>query len=105
MPESIVFDPWKSIAVELEKNRPSVGKHVIIIRGRKHKGKKGLVIKHKLNVYEKIFGFKAAQTTKLRDMTGREGYVCQIQSGPEVFWVNADYTEILPVLDSALGQG
>lgn len=87
---------WQNLANEAGKNRPSVDKRVKIVKGRKHKGKEGIVIRHIRDQYDTTWRYCPEASAMLREMNGRSGYVIQVRTeSNETFWVKADYSEIL----------
>lgn len=105
-PESPSWDPhgarkdnaWKalaSIASDVAKGAPTVGKRVTIVDGRKHKGKTGVVFWHGADKFTgRTYG--DAMQKCLRDAMGKYGFRCGIQSDSgEKFFVPADYCDII----------
>lgn len=89
---------WHILANEASAQRPSEGKRVRIVGGRKHQGREGVVRVHMESKYENAFRYASDAQAHLREMTGRYGFVVLVQpdDGSAAFWVKADYTEVLP---------
>lgn len=88
---------WQAIANTVEKDRPSVGKWITVEKGRKHKGKSGQVVRHQLDKFSTAYRYGSGASDALRDMVGRYGWVCMVQSITDgsTFWVKADYLKIV----------
>jgi hypothetical protein len=92
-----LVESWRRVAALCSKSRPSVGKIVRVIGGRKHKGRGGQVVRH---VKSKFAGYaeryKSEAQLTMREMQGTFGYCVQIDpgDGSDLFWVNAEYVEI-----------
>ena len=85
---------WKKFVKENEPQRPSVSKRVIVIQGRKHKNKEGLVFWHGRDKYSNN-QYGSAASDALRDIIGRDGWRVGIETYEgERFFVNADYVEV-----------
>lgn len=85
-------DAWQRIADEASEQRPSFGKTVEIVSGRKHKGKTGIVVKHQVDQYADT-RYKTDASLALREINGREGYVVLVKANDgSLFWVKAEYT-------------
>jgi hypothetical protein len=85
-------DFWQDLANNLHQQRPHVGREVKIEKGRKHKGKQGKVIQHKLDQYDNAYRYGNDASHHYRDMAGRSGWVCLVETSNERFWVKASYT-------------
>lgn len=78
-------------------NRPSVGKRVRIVSGRKHLGTEGLVAWHGLDKFSTAFRYASDAQALLRDAQGTWGFrVRIIADSGESFFVSADKVEIVP---------
>jgi hypothetical protein len=85
---------WQNLADAHAKNRPSVGKTVTIIDGRKHKGKVGEVVWHGRDKFVSTQYWTEAQWA-LREIVGRYGYTVKVKTASgETFFVSADYTQV-----------
>lgn len=88
-------ESWNKLSENVEPARPSVGKMVEVVKGRKHKGKAGEVVWHGENRYFDWKYYSSAQIT-LMQMQGRSGYRVRVKTyDGEMFYVNADYVEVL----------
>jgi len=89
-------DFWKDMAKEASKVRPNPGRRVQIVKGRKHKGKEGVVLKNIQDRYYDAFRYGGEASHHMTAMYRREGFVVLVeQDSGKTFWVRADYTEIL----------
>ena len=86
---------WQILANQISQDRPSEGKQVEVVEGRKHKGKIGKVLQHQVDKFQNAFRYGGEGNLRLREMAGRYGYVCLIDTGIEKFWVKAHYLKIL----------
>jgi len=85
---------WQDIANELSKQRPVPGRKVSITGGRKHKGKRGTVLRHQLDKFVDAFRYGGEANHHMTEMAGRFGYVCLVENmenPSDRFWVKADY--------------
>lgn len=100
------FDPigaakdnaWKAlneIAQEQFKLRPSVGKSVRVIGGRKHKGKEGIVFWHGRNPYERTSRSGSDLGRAMIDARGTHGFRCGVRTETEKFFIDAKHLEVL----------
>lgn len=80
---------WKQLAVDLSAQRPYPGRLVLVTGGRKHNGKRGTVLRHWQDPGAFRYGGEA--NLHMREMAGRSGFRCQVDTGSEKFWVNADH--------------
>lgn len=84
---------WQSIANEASAQRPSVGKSVEIVKGRKHKGKSGIVVWHGVNQFSDAFRYCDSARLALAEINGREGYSVKVKmEDGNTFFVPAEYT-------------
>lgn len=89
-------DFWQQLANTAAAERPSVGKLVLINRGRKHKGKVGTVTRHQRDAYSDAFRYGDSSSHFLKECRGRDGYIVLVKTEEnETFWVKADYAEII----------
>lgn len=93
---------WRKIAAQLEAQRPSAGKTVRVVGGRKHKGKIGTVQVHKLSRYSDAYRYASEAQAHMRDMRGRDGWVCRVLvlgagSYSEAVWIDARHLEVIKV--------
>ncbi len=80
---------------EIEANRPSVGKTVKVVSGRKHLGAVGVVVWHGIDKYAPPLADSYEQAF-LAERVGRLGYRIKVQSETgEAFFVSADYAEVI----------
>ena len=87
---------WQYLANEASKVRPDPGKCVRIVKGRKHLGKEGMVMKNIQDRFEDVFRYGGEAHHHMVSMRRREGFVVLIkQDDGSTFWVKADYTEVL----------
>lgn len=87
---------WQDMAKEASKVRPDPGKKVRIVKGRKHKGKEGTVMKNIQDKFHDAFRYGGEASHHMTDMYRREGFVVLVkQDDGSTFWVRADYTEVL----------
>ena len=82
---------WQKIADSASAQRPSVGKTVEIVGGRKYKGQVGVVVWHGVDKYSSTQYLSDARLA-LREINGREGYRVAVKTATETFFVPADYT-------------
>jgi hypothetical protein len=87
-------EAWKQLAKDLSKDRPDVGKTVLVQSG-KHKDKIGVVKRHMVDRYTQAYRYASEAQAHYRDMAGRYGWVVLIDTGTEKpFWVKADKVEV-----------
>lgn len=85
---------WQQIADDASPQRPSVGKTVIITKGRKHKGKSGVVVKHAVSLFSDT-KYKTPAMLSLMEINGREGYYITVKmENGETFSCSAEYAEV-----------
>jgi hypothetical protein len=87
---------WQHIADELSKQRPYPGRMVTITGGRKHKGKRGKVLRHQQDRFFDAFRYGNEASAHMTEMAGRYGYVCLVENEAnptDKFWVKADYCQ------------
>ena len=85
---------WQALANTVSANRPSVGRTVVVTRG-KHTGATGVVVWHGLDKFSDAFRYGSDSSHALREMNGTFGYRVKVQ--PEEgdgFFVRADYVEV-----------
>jgi hypothetical protein len=92
-------DAWNALFASVAGDRPSVGKRVRIVEGRKHRGLEGRVIWHGEDHYYMAAHrrFMSDAQAALNEARGRQGWRVGIQ--PDVgspVYVNAAYVEVLP---------
>lgn len=87
-------DAWQSLANKLALDRPSVGKRVQVQRG-KRKGKQGIVTRHMLDKFSRAYRYGGDASHHFKDMAGRAGWCCLVDTGTETFWTKADNVTIL----------
>lgn len=83
---------WNDMGQQLSRQRPSCQRIVTIVQGRKARGRRGVVVKHMIDKYENAYRYGNETSHHMRDMQGREGWVCRVRldSGEEI-WVKARY--------------
>lgn len=87
---------WADLSAKLEPDRPSVGKTVKVVKGRKHLGVTGKVIWHGEDTFDDSTRYLDSAQLYLREIEGRRGYRIRIESETEgKFFLNADYVEVL----------
>lgn len=88
-------DSWQTLANGCAAQRPSVGKRVRVVSGRKHLGKEGTVKWHGVNrFYDNSYRTDAQLT--LAEMRGREGYrVRVVTDSGEAFFIDAEKIEVI----------
>jgi hypothetical protein len=89
---SDTLDAWQKLAITLGTTRPSIGKRVMVKRG-KHAAEVGIVTWHGHNKFADWNHLTDAQY-HLRELAGRWGYRVQIDTGTEKFFVDADNVEV-----------
>jgi len=82
-------ESWKNLIDKTEPDRPSVGKRVRITSG-KHVGKEGIVTWHGVNKFSNSWRYCTDAQVHLRTLIGREGFRIRVNTGDEVFFVDAD---------------
>ena len=88
-------DAWQALGSSLSENNP-LHKRVRVVRGRKHKGACGVMIRQMRDAfYDWKYVSEASEMYK--EMEGREGYVGLIEDEEtqKTFWVKCAYLEIL----------
>jgi hypothetical protein len=96
--DSSVWDALKQVSDHgnVYKQRPSVGKAVKVIEGKKHLGAVGTVRWHGIDKYDTSAQYMTDAQVCLRDMIGRLGYRIKIETeSGESFFVSADYVEVI----------
>ena len=82
-------DAWCQIAKDCAAERPSVGKHVTVTKG-KNKGKSGKVLRHQISKFGSAYRYGGDASHMMKDMMGRDGWCVQIECDGQRFWTNAD---------------
>lgn len=86
---------WEDIAEGASAQRPSPGKRVRIVGGRKHVGRTGVVERHQVSKFDDPFRYGSPQQHQMASIRGRRGYVVLVRDeAGETFWVRADYTRV-----------
>lgn len=87
---------WQQLANDLAPQRPSVGKWVRVIGGRKQKGRWGRVTRHQRTKFGSPTRYCTEASLHMQDMMGTHGFCVQVQpyDGDKPFWVNAEYVRI-----------
>jgi hypothetical protein len=90
-------DFWQKLANDLAADRPFAGKTVEVVKGRKHKGKVGIVRRHQLDKFSTAYRYGNDASHHMKDMAGTYGWCCMIQDNAtgENFWVRADYLKVI----------
>lgn len=91
-------EAWKQLAKDVDAQRPSVGKRIHVVGGRKHKGKTGSVVAHTRSRFGSAFRYGGEANLHLREMMGRHGFIVLVHPDDNgwPFWVDADKVEVLP---------
>jgi len=84
---------WQRLADDCAVNRPSKGKHVLVIYG-KHAEKEGIVTWHGIDQYAST-RYKTGAQLHLRDLMGRSGFRVRIDTGTENFFIDADKVDVI----------
>lgn len=85
-------EAWRAIASALSRQRPIMGRRVIVVRGRKHRGETATVVGHYLDRFDRTtFRYGNEASYHMREMAGRSGYVCLVEGERDRFWVKAKY--------------
>ena len=90
------WDALKRISEQGDDQRPSVGRMVRVVKGRKHVGEVGLVTWHGKDKYCDLDRYKSPIQVAMADVVGRTGY--RIRISPDdgaAFFVCADYVEVI----------
>ena len=87
-------EAWQQLANDLSPQRPSVGKRVRVVEGRKYLGDEGQVTWHGVDRFADTRYLSDAQL-HLRDMEGRRGFRVRIDTGSDSFFVSADKVEVI----------
>lgn len=82
-------DAWRQIASDCAAERPSVGKRVVVTRG-KYKGKAGRVLKHQVSKFGAHYRYGSDASHHMMDLMGRLGWCVQIDADGDRFWTSAD---------------
>ena len=86
----------QNFATFMSRERPFKGAGVRIFKGRKHKGKEGIVFWHGLDKFANTFRYGSPNSQALAEVQGRHGYRVGIETEDgEKFFVPAEYTTIL----------
>jgi hypothetical protein len=91
-------DAWNALFASVADQRPSVGKLVRVVDGRKHKGEEGRVVWHGEDRYymAQHRRFMSDAQSALNEARGRNGWRVRIQPEEgESFFVNAAYVEVI----------
>jgi len=89
-------EAWQAQIKKLEPNRPSVGKRVRVVEGRKHLGKEGEVFWHGIDKYDSNRYYKTAAQQMMSEAMGRMGYRVGIRTDEgETFFTGADKVEVI----------
>ncbi len=84
-----------NIAGEIAQQAPKAGKQVIVIGGRKHNGKRGVVFYHGRNPYVNLGRYCTDLQLLLRESRGRDGYrVGILTAAGEKFFTDAVNVEV-----------
>lgn len=85
-----------TIAEELREEVPSVGRNVIVIGGRKHKGKSGEVFYHAKDKFIKdLYRYSNDMQIAVMEARGKHGFRVGIRTiDGERFFVPAEYVEV-----------
>jgi hypothetical protein len=97
-------DFWNQLAKDLDGQRPRAGKFVEVTGGRKHKGKRGHVVRHELSRFGDHYRYGSDASHHMRDMTGREGWRVLVQCGLEQFWCDASKVTVTSEFCSGCGR-
>lgn len=85
-------DFWQDLANRLDADRPSAGRRVTVMLGRKNKGRTGIVLRHERSKYGQAYRYGSDASDHMRDMAGRYGWRVLIKTGDgTTFWTEADY--------------
>ena len=85
----------QGIADRTADKRPSVGKTVKVIEGRKHLGKVGRVVFHGVDKYARTYHKTDAQLM-MQEILGRFGYVVKVVTDDgDTFWIKANQVEVI----------
>jgi len=80
---------------DLALKRPSVGKGVKVIGGRKHKGKTGVVFWHGIDQHAQPFRYGSDMQHVMRQARGRNFYRCGIKTeSGEKFFLPAEHVRV-----------
>jgi hypothetical protein len=93
-------DAWQSIADEVSRQRPYVGRKVRVTAGRKRLGRVGTVIRHERDRFDRsTFRYGGDAHMHLAEMRGREGFAVLVQpddgQSVEPFWIKASAVECI----------
>ncbi|MHC4704517.1 MAG: hypothetical protein ACYTFQ_28540 [Planctomycetota bacterium] len=99
-------DAWKTLGNSMISQKPSPGKEVYVSKGRKHKGKRGVVCRHQRDKYDDTFRYMAPASIAFAQMEGRDGYVCLVRDHDtnRTFWVKASYLLVVEDLTISLSE-
>lgn len=85
----------QSIADELSKDRPSVGRRVTVVKGKNHQGKTGVVFWHGRDRFSDAFRYADSAMSACLQVRGCAGYRVGIETKEgERLFVRADYVSI-----------
>ena len=86
---------WQGLFRELDQDRPSVGRTVKVVRGRKNRGVVGVVVWHGRDQYYDDRYDSSAQRA-FNEAQGKFGYRVRIspENGP-AFFVKAEYVDVV----------
>jgi hypothetical protein len=89
-------DFWKAVAADVSLDRPYPGRRVYVDRGRKHKGKRGTVMRHERSRYTDAFRYGGDASQHMTEMRGRYGFRCLVRDDltGETFWIDAPHLVI-----------
>lgn len=84
---------WQEVFSSVEKDRPSVGKRITVVKG-KYKGFQGVVVWHGRNKYYDTRYMSGAQIAMMQSM-GTDGYRVAIDIDGKRIFIDAKNVEIL----------
>ena len=86
----------KQVAANTADARPDKGKRVVVIDGRKYKGKSGVVFWHGADKFSPAWRYSDAAQRVMTEIMGRYGYRVGIEADDGTrFFVSADKVEVL----------
>jgi hypothetical protein len=91
----VTQEQWKSLVDQTSPQRPSVGKIVKVVEGRKHLGKQGKVFWHGIDKYSDAWRYGSDAQHHLHDLCGRYGYRVGVETETEKFFVPANKVEVI----------
>lgn len=96
---TVTRSDWETLVKVFENvalDRPSVGKTVKIVKGRKHLGETGLVTWHGKDRYMNMDRYYTDVQAAMAYAIGKIGYRVRVQpESGEAFFVSADYVEVV----------